>query len=292
MGGMRMICAIARAAGAAALIAGAAPASAASLSYVSALGSDAGDCSNPNRPCRTLVYAVPRTSAGGEIKTLTPGNYGTPTIDKSLTLTGGPGAMIIWAGSGPAVRISAGTAGVVVIHGFTLNGLGVAEVGVRIASGGSVVLRNCAIKNFTQVGVQFKSTTATKFSIEDTFITNVGTYGVQIDKTGAGSATGVIHRSTLIGPGAATGVYLGPSADARVSDSLIGFFAFGVYARADAGNALRLTRNTISQNVRGVLVETGGGTVAETAHDNFIAGNSARDVDAILGAPLTNVGTR
>jgi hypothetical protein len=285
-----MIERLARATGAAVLIAYAGPAGAAS--YVSALGSDAGNCSDPKRPCRTLVYAVRNTWTGGEIKALTPGNYGTPTIDKSLKLTGVPGAMIIWGGA--AVKISAGSTGVVVIEGFTLNGVGTGQIGVRVASAGSLILRDCVIKKFTQVGVQLVSTTATKFSIEDSFIAEIGTHGVQIDKTGAGSATGVIHRSTIVGPGGASaaGVFLGQSANVRVSDSLIGFFAFGIYAKASPGNALRLTRNTISQNKTGVLIEKDGGTVAETAHDNSIVNNTVRDVDTVLGAPLTNVGTR
>jgi nitrous oxidase accessory protein NosD len=289
-----MIERLARATGAAVLIAYAGPVGAAPLSYVSALGSDAGDCSDPKTPCRTLVYAVPKTSAGGEIKTLTPGNYGTPTIDKSLKLTGVPGAMIIWGGAGAAVKINAGSTGVVVIEGFTLNGVGTGQIGVRVASAGSLILRDCVIKKFTLVGVQLVSTTATKFSIEDSFIAEIGIHGVHVNKTGAGSATGVIHRSTIVGPGgeSAAGVFLGQSANVRVSDSLIGFFAFGIYAKASPGNALRLTRNTISRNFRGVLIEKNGGTVAETAHDNFVAGNTHRDVDTALGAPLTNVGTR
>jgi nitrous oxidase accessory protein NosD len=286
-----MIGIIARAAGTAALIAYAAPVSAGALSYVSITGVNTGNCDNPKLPCRSIAYAVTKTTAGGEIKALTAGDLGSATINKSLTLTGVPGATIFTTTTTPAINISAGSSGVVVITGFTFNGLGTGQNGVRVASAGSLVLRNCAIKNFTFAGVQLKSTTAMKFSIEDSFIANTH-YGVQIDKTGAGSATGVIHRSTIIGKGTSgIGVFLAESANARVSDSLIGHFEFGIYTGASAGNVLRVTRNTVSQNVKGVYVERDVGAVAETAHDNFIAGNTT-DVDAVNGAPLTNVGTQ
>jgi hypothetical protein len=286
-----MIGIIARAAGAAALIAYAGPASAGALSYVSVSGVNTGDCANPKQPCRSIAYAVTQTTAGGEIKALTAGDLGSATISKSLTLTGVPGATIFATAATPAINISAGTTGVVVITGFTFNGLGTGQTGVRVASAGSLVLRDCAIKNFTLAGVQLKSTTAMKFSIEDSFIANTH-YGVQIGKTGAGSATGVIHRSTIIGKGTSgIGVFLEASANARVSDSLIGHFEFGVYSGASPGNVLRVTRNTVSQNVKGVYVERDVGAVAETAHDNFVAGNTT-DIDAVNGAPLTNVGTQ
>lgn len=286
-----MIGIIARAAGAAALIAYAGPASAGALSYVSVSGVNTGNCDNPKLPCRTLSYAVTKTTAGGEIKALSPGELGSAVITKSLTLTGVTGATIFATAATAAINISAGSAGVVVINGFTLNGLGTGQTGVRVASAGSLVLRNCAIKNFTSAGVQLISTTAMKFSIEDSFIAN-SHYGVQIDKTGAGSATGVIHRSTIIGKGTSgIGVFLAASANARVSDSLIGHFEFGIYSGASPGNVLRVTRNTVSQNVKGVYVERDVGAVAETAHDNFIAGNTT-NIDAVNGAPLTNVGTQ
>lgn len=269
-----------------------APAGAAALSYMSASGVDVGDCSNPAMPCRSFSYAIPKTSAGGEIKALTAGSFGPATINKSLTLTGVPGALILLAGAGAAVNITAGTTGVVAISGFTLNGLGTGVNGIKVNSVGSLVLRDCAIKNFTQVGVQLRPSNAMKFSIEDVFIANVGLYGVEVDKTGAGSATGVVHRSTIIGRGTSgIGVFLTQSANVRVSESLIGHFEFGIYSGGNPGNVLRVTRNTVSQNVKGVAIEKDVGAVAETAHDNFIAGNTT-DIDTVNGAPLTNVGTQ
>ena len=231
-------------------------ASAAALSFLSVAGANAGDCSDPKAPCRTLSYALTKTSTGGEIKTLLPGNYGTATITTAITLTGVPSSLIMVGSGAVGLTINALSSQIVSISGFTLNGQGIGKIGVVVTKAGQLILRDCAIKNFTQTGVQLRPVTAMKFSIEDAFIANVGTYGVEVNKTGCGSATGVVHRSTIIGRGTSgIGVFLTQSANVRVSDSLIGHFEFGIYSGASPGNVLRVTRNTVSQNVNGVVIE-------------------------------------
>jgi hypothetical protein len=54
-------------------------------SFISALGSDANPCTR-SAPCRTLAFALTETSAKGEINILDPADYGTVTIDKSISI--------------------------------------------------------------------------------------------------------------------------------------------------------------------------------------------------------------
>ncbi|MBY6243809.1 right-handed parallel beta-helix repeat-containing protein [Methylosinus sp. Sm6] len=265
---------------------------AAALSYVSVAGSNSGDCSDPKTPCKTLAYAVTKTSTGGEIKTLLPGDYGPATIPKSLTLTGVPGALVMVGADGVGLTISGNSTTVVSITGFTFNGQAVASIGVKATRAGQVLVKHCAIKNFKNWGLEIGVNGATKFSIEDSFISNV-TYGVYLHKTAStGAPKGVVHRSTIVGKGNGIGVAVMGASDVRVSENLIGHFEYGIYSGGDTGNVLRIARNTISQNANGVFIETGLGAKAETAHDNFIAGNTTTDLDPVNGAPLTNVGTQ
>jgi nitrous oxidase accessory protein NosD len=281
-------CAVGVAAG---LVAG--PACAAAVSFVSSAGVDAGVCDKAATPCKTLAYALTKTSPGGEIKTLLPGDYGPAIINRGVTLTGVPGALVMAAPNAVGLNILVPNTESVVISGFTINGSATASIGVKVARAAQVIMRDCTIKNFKNWGIELVPSGATKFSIEGVFIANV-TYGVYLHRAGSGSPSGVIHRSTLIGNGGSgIGVAVMGQSTVRVSESLIGHFDLGVYAGGDRGDTLRLTRNTISQNNTGVLIEKGLLAKAETAKDNFIAGNTAEDVGGPASSdPLVNVGTQ
>jgi hypothetical protein len=65
-------------------------------SFISALGSDANPCTR-SAPCRTLAFAITQTSAKGEINILDPADYGTVTIDKSISIVNdGVGSPASW----------------------------------------------------------------------------------------------------------------------------------------------------------------------------------------------------
>lgn len=266
---------------------GGAQARAAALSFVSMKGVNTGDCSNPVTPCRTFAFALSQTTAGGEIRALDPGNYSLLSIDRSITISGVPGAGILRTGPGVAIAIAAGATGVVTLDGLTLNGFNkTALVGVRVSSASRVVIRNCAIKNFAQQGVLFLPNVAMQFLIENSLITNNGT-GVYVDRKGGGSASGDLNRVTITGSN--TGLTLATAANARVSDSMIAQNALeGVYVSPLSSVAFRITRSVVTQNPTGVLVDTGAQSpTAETGHDNFIQGNTTTDISGTL----TNVGT-
>lgn len=258
------------------------------LTFVSAAGADAGDCSNPSAPCRTLSYAIGQTTDRGEVKTLTPGDYGPIAITKTIKITGVPGALIVRNSPGNAVTISGGA---VTITGMTINGMGVGTNGVRINAAAIVVIRNCTIKNHVQAGIRFAATSAVRYVIEESYISGNGS-GIELGATVAGSLAGVIHRTSIDGNGGnSSGVVVGARASARISSSLIANHdGYGVYVSAGAGAALHLSASTVTKNGTG-FARKSGASIAETAGDNFIRGNTV-DIETGTGfvAP-TNSGT-
>jgi nitrous oxidase accessory protein NosD len=269
------------------------PAWAAGLSYISATGSNVGDCSSATAPCKTLSYAFGQTSAGGEIRALTPGSYGAVTLNKAITLTGVPGAAIV-AGS-TTLSVTAASTDSVSISGFTLNGLNTANIGIFVSGAGNLFIKNCVIKNFKR-GIMIQPTSAVRYAIEDTLIAGSSVSGFLAGAaTGTTSATdGALHRVSITGAASSVGLDLVSFASLRLSESLISNTAKGVYI--NAGNTIRLTKNTITQNATGVTLRPAANgkpaAVGETGKDNFIAGNTV-DVDTTAGnVALTQVGTQ
>jgi hypothetical protein len=285
-----------------AVLAGAS-ARAGALSHVATGGVDSGDCANPASPCRSLSYALGQTTTGGEIRLQEPGHYGGVIIRKSINITGVTGAGIVRNMVGDSITITAGASGVVTLTGLTVNGMNVGTNGLRVNSAGQVVIKDCIFKNHLQRGVSFQATTPIKFYIEDTLFASNRAAGIYLTAETAtpGSTVGVAHRVTITGGGASSkssGVVMVKKADLRLSDSVIANHGDrGVFADRDETNKLRLSGNTITQNVVGVAISgvvpaSASTAFGGTAQDNFIRGNGT-DVDSATGfVPLTNIGVR
>src|SRR2546423_1063573 len=85
--------------------------------FVSVNGTDAGDCSNVNNPCRTLDFAIAAVNAGGEVIVVTTGSYAGANITKSVKIDVPTGVV---AFSASPITINAAASDVVVIRGMTL----------------------------------------------------------------------------------------------------------------------------------------------------------------------------
>jgi hypothetical protein len=138
--------------------AGPGPAPAASRTWVSnsAGASDMNPCSR-TMPCLTFSGALGKTAAGGEIDALDPGDFGTVTIGKSITIDGTTGAgfaSITMNGGGPGLIIDAAVADVVTIRNLSINGPnGAAGNGVAIFHAGTVHIENCLIYGMSGNGI-------------------------------------------------------------------------------------------------------------------------------------------
>jgi hypothetical protein len=159
--------------------------------WVSVNGNDGNDCSRAT-PCRTLSAALARSSAGGEIDVLDSGDFGSLTINKSISLVS-PGVLGgIQVSTGTAITINAGPSDKVVLRGLTLDGLGTGLNGISFAAGGSLYVENCTINNFNQIGIDFAPTNGSgKLFVTDTIIRN----------NGVGAVGGGLHLIANTGPG-------------------------------------------------------------------------------------------
>src|SRR5258706_13349351 len=87
--------------------------------WVSVNGNDGNDCSRAT-PCRTLSGALAKSSAGGEIDVLDSGDFGSVTLNKSISVVT-PGVLGgIQVGTGTAITINAGANDKIVLPGLTI----------------------------------------------------------------------------------------------------------------------------------------------------------------------------
>jgi hypothetical protein len=100
----------------------AAPAEAlATRTFVSGKGKDAGTCALAS-PCPTFAFAIAQTAAGGELDVLDSADYGTLTIDKSISIVN-DGAGVAAIPAVPfvdAITIKAGRLDSVNLRGLTI----------------------------------------------------------------------------------------------------------------------------------------------------------------------------
>jgi hypothetical protein len=119
-------------------------------SWVSVFGSDANPCT-ALQPCLTFQRAHDNTIAGGEVDVLIPGDCGTVTITKAITINGGSFASIELTGSGlAAILVSAGSSDIVVLRNLSITALpGLTGTGgITFAGGKRLSLENVALSGF------------------------------------------------------------------------------------------------------------------------------------------------
>ena len=126
------------------------------LTWVSGVGDNANPCSR-TAPCVTFAGALAKTSAGGEIRTLDPGNFpthlggetvGALIISKAITIAHGSagGANIVVSGTN-GITITAGATDVVNLRGLTIDGSNTGTgSGIQINSAGRVNIEDCVIQ--------------------------------------------------------------------------------------------------------------------------------------------------
>jgi hypothetical protein len=150
----------------------------ATRTWVSGVGDDANPCSR-TAPCKTFAGAISKTANGGTIDCLDPGGFGAVTITKSIAIqcdevsNGG----VLVSGTN-AIIVSAGPADRVILSGLDIDGLGTGVNGVGFNSGAQLIIDDCWIHNFANIGVNVASNTANaRVVITRSRILNNGTSG-------------------------------------------------------------------------------------------------------------------
>ena len=284
----------------------AAPAQAAGAArtFVSAAGSDSNNCINVATPCRHFAAAYAATAPNGEIYVLDPANYGALTITGPVSIEGHGWASIAAVSGGAAITINANPGDKINIIGVVLDGTALLSTsGIIFNSGGSLNIRDSVIRNFTQVGIQFDSSSSTlsQIYVSNTLVSDNGGVGVSIFPTGSGTTNGVLDHvqiqnnasrgleavsnsqtinvtvaDSVIASNGAPGIYAftgisSPQISVMVRNSTIANNFAGFDAEA-TGAAILLTRSTVTGNEFGWLVFNGG--VVLSYGDNNIDGNT------------------
>jgi hypothetical protein len=144
-------------------------------SWVSGAGTNNGICDRAN-PCDTFANALLVTNPGGEIDVLDPGEFGTVTINKSVSIVAdGVLGGIFASGSGvDGIFVDAAATDVVVLRGLTINGDGSSSSsGIQLKRAGELHIEGCTINHFGFAGIFVAPMfTSPKVFIKDTIVRN------------------------------------------------------------------------------------------------------------------------
>lgn len=267
----------------------------ATRTWVSGVGDDANPCSR-TAPCKTFAGAISKTATGGAISVLDPGGFGAINITKPITIeTDGQLGSILSAGTNGVIINVPNATDTVTLRNLRINGAGTGLNGVRVISGGRVVIEGCSIQGVTNNGIDFTPSGVGKLHVTNTSISNVGNFGISIAPTGAGTAAATIENSQIfngksgvvavsgtvsinntvvnqndqfgvLGNGSGTGLVINVNDSTVTNNASTAIRAFG------AGTSILVSNTTISGNGTGVTA-VGGGTTS-TYQNNRLNNNT------------------
>lgn len=264
--------------------------------FVSSTGIDTNPCTIA-APCASFARAYTQVQTGGIVAALDPGKYGPLTVSGPVTVDGNGWAAITAPATGTGVTINAQQSDKVTLKGLNIDGVGAANYGVYLNTGGELNILDCTIKNTLLDGVYTGALATMLLLVSNTYISNVNSQatssGVYV-YSGAGSPNGELtvafDHVTISDATAGVSLYAGTRViEAIIADSDLitsapsggtpttAFVAQGTDANvhitlknvrlAGDGNSINLKGSTtmyLSQ-----VAETGGGlgsTFSQTDH--------------------------
>ncbi len=212
--------------------------------WVSNTGNDSAACS-VTAPCLTFAGAYNKTSSGGEINCLTPGGFGTVTIEMSITIDCHNEFASIQQGGISTVIVIDVAGGVVTLRNINFDGLTTTSSGIIINSALTVYIEDAMIMNFANSGILDEPTGGgTRLFVKNSIIQNNGGPGV-VAKAGATNAV-VLENVHLVGNG--YGVAAATGNNVVVSRSVVsGNATAGV--EADPGAQVSVDNTEITHNI-------------------------------------------
>ncbi|ATQ68132.1 MULTISPECIES: right-handed parallel beta-helix repeat-containing protein [Methylosinus] len=281
-----IVSALAAAASLAACFAASPAAALNAVSYVSGKGADAGVCATPASACRTFAYALTQTKAAGEIKAIDAANYGAAAaglvINKSITITGVPGAGVDMTALDTAIKVSAGGIGVVTLRNLEINGQGVAPNGIFVQSAKRVYISDVTVRNFTGDGIALGNNGGNAaVTIADSTVTNNGFIGVRIEPPGGASLRVNIEHVTSNDNGH-SGFLSSSTAKTTIVDSIAeGNLVDGFRLEGNATGLMILSRSVATANGGGIRNVSAGGVVRSYG-DNRVNANTTDTAGTIV----------
>lgn len=273
--------------------------------FVSVSGTDSGDCSAVNSPCRTVQYAIDQTFSSSIVTIIQSGVYDPFTIKTSVTVeTATRVSATILTLAGPAVLIDIDPNslqfGEVTLRGLSFKSRG-GTVGVQAASVKHLMVENCTFYAFSAQSLLYEAGATTSTGDNVLYVTDSrflsGTSGLEIGTTGnALFRRAVIENCQFKG----AGMTIKGNAKATVNNSLatgaVGFRAFGNagfvtemniekcvatagpngVATFGVGALIRLSNSTVTGNsqtgIQGNVISRGNNTVEGNTNNGNFAG--------------------
>jgi hypothetical protein len=253
-------------------------AQAASRTFVSAAGNDSNPCTI-TLPCRNLQAAYNAVAPNGQVEALDPGNYGSLTIIGPVSIQG-HGWASMSANTGAAITInSPGASDKISISGVVLDGLGITgATGIDFKSSGSLNVQDSVIRNFSNNGISFESTSSSlnQLFVSNTLVSDNAGHGIAIEPAGFGTTNCVLDRVKMQN-NAQNGLDVEAiiqTINVIVSDSVIANNgSIGILDRSSGGASSIMVRNsTIANNSSNGLAVANPGAVMSITRST-ITGN-------------------
>jgi len=146
--------------------------------WVSGTGSDANTGTRIS-PYATFATAIANTTAGGIVSAVDSGDFGAITILKAITIDGGSSGATISFTSSEAIYIGAGPTDTVILRHLTITGLGAGPDAIFLSSGQNLIIEDCIVENFTDIGLGIGSSAAANVVVKNTVITG-GSLGLRV----------------------------------------------------------------------------------------------------------------
>ena len=236
----------------------------ATRTWVSGVGDDANPCSL-TAPCKTWAGAFSKTAAGGEIDALNSGGFGTLSINKAITIDGGPGNNAsTLTGTLTGFIITAAATDRVLLRNLTIQGAGSGVTGIKINSAKSVTIEKVKINGMgtgLARGIDAQCTSACRITIVGSNVDN----NVGIGMVFQGTVPNVIEAAVV---------------DSSTSNN----GSHGIFATN--GAQVTLTNVTSTENAISGLIIDGNATLVSAQRSSF-ASNVGSGVQSGTGAAIT-----
>lgn len=224
--------------------------------WVSGNGSDSGS-GTVTSPYATFQKAVSETTVGGMVSVVGLGDFGPVTITQSITIDGTGGGSITFTG-GEGVYIDTTPAATVILRNLTINGGGVGTDAIFMANASTnalnVIIENCVLAGFTQIGIGLGSEATENVLVRDTTISG-GTLGVRTFQNGTTPpVTSYDHVSLdhVTIQGATQQAVFSRNGNVDISNSNL--FGNGTAIEADTYATLNIQNSMITNNADGVCI--------------------------------------
>lgn len=273
---------------------------------VSINGSDTNPCSL-QQPCATFAVAIANTNPDGELIALDSGAYDGFTIDRQMSITVAPGAVVTvgkepgvtnWAikvdaagklvsirgvvvkATGTSFGIAASDAAVTSIDDVVIEGFGCdSGCGTGIfGGGGELIVHNARIRN-VYTGIHHNPLGPSDATITDSIVQNA-TNGISADNFGRATVRNTVVMNT---ERAFSSGSLDPEAKPELTlvDCTATNNGRGVLSGTNA--TVRMERTAVTRNAVGL--ENIGGTIV-THGNNMVAGNGTNVAGTVTSAGL------